>query len=519
MLAAATLVLGACSSGGSGEPPVTLTAPAGTIQLDAAAAGTPIDPRLFGTNAPAWVGPEHLADPAFRARVQQLGTTVVRMPGGSWSSSYDWLGCENDDASTCYWTWAARPTDYVDFLAATGVAGMWTVSFNGTAQEAAALVAFFNGEVGNTQSIGVDRHGRDWGTVGEWAQLRADHGHPAPQPIRLWEVGNEVFGAKAKADGDCASFGWEDVWTCDGDHYVHGDDEHDGYLAFRDAMRAVDPDIEVGAVGIGGDQGGFADFGNEVIDGTAGALDFYIVHDYGFGEDGSVADVLKRPVRAWPTTMKGVDAALAAAAPDRRVPVGVTEYNLFAFADGDDEQLMNQAVAALYVADTLGQMAERGVSMANHWNLWNGAASNGADYGMIDVDSLGRHPQYDALAIWTRFGKELLPVGNGFDAATQLSVYAGRRADGAITLLVINKTGAPVEATLQLAGLTGSAAVTADVVAAESPHATSMTVNGDADPLAVFAAAAPASLPPLTDGQGAATFEPWSITLLTITPA
>ena len=87
---------------------------------------------------PAWVGPVKLADQAFQQRIANLGTTVVRMPGGSWSSSYDWLACENGDADGCSWTWAARPSDYLGFLADTGLDGMWTVNFNSTAQSAAA---------------------------------------------------------------------------------------------------------------------------------------------------------------------------------------------------------------------------------------------------------------------------------------------------------------------------------------------------------------------------------------------
>ena len=39
---------------------------------------------------------------------------------------------------------------------------------NGTAQEAAALVAFFNGDVDDSRTIGPDRNGRDWGTVGDF---------------------------------------------------------------------------------------------------------------------------------------------------------------------------------------------------------------------------------------------------------------------------------------------------------------------------------------------------------------
>ena len=147
--------------------------------------------------------------------------------------------------SGCFFAGAARPTDFIDFMQATGVDGSWTVSINRTAQHAAAAVAFFNGDVDDQTIIGVDRNGFDWGTVGFWASVRADGGNPEPVGIELWEVGNEVYGGKPEAGGDqCADFGWEDVWTCDGTEYVLGDETHDGYLAIREAMRAVDPDID-----------------------------------------------------------------------------------------------------------------------------------------------------------------------------------------------------------------------------------------------------------------------------------
>jgi hypothetical protein len=55
---------------------------------------------------------------------------------------------------------------------------MYTINMNGTAQEAAALVAFFNGAVDDDTVIGVDVRGRDWGTVGDWATLRSQNGNP-----------------------------------------------------------------------------------------------------------------------------------------------------------------------------------------------------------------------------------------------------------------------------------------------------------------------------------------------------
>ncbi|HEU5089194.1 MAG TPA: hypothetical protein VFT99_17175, partial [Roseiflexaceae bacterium] len=64
------------------------------IVIHADGVATPIDTRLFGTNVPAWINPQRLANPAFQARTRALGTKLLRMPGGSWSNYYDWLGCE-----------------------------------------------------------------------------------------------------------------------------------------------------------------------------------------------------------------------------------------------------------------------------------------------------------------------------------------------------------------------------------------------------------------------------------------
>jgi alpha-L-arabinofuranosidase len=482
--------------------------------VSTSAVGTAFDRRLLGTNIPAWVRPEALADPTFRQQFVASGATVVRMPGGSWSSSYDWLACENGDSNGCYWTWAARPTDFLEFMRATGAEGMWTVSFNGTAQEAAAAVAFFNGAVGDPTTIGVDRNGKDWGTVGTWAQLRADHGNPDPVPVRLWEVGNEVYGAKPDAGASCPSFGWEDVWTCDGDAYVQGDGGHDGFLAFRDAMQAVDPDIAVGAVGVP-DPASWGDFGTKVIDGAGSAMDFYVVHDYAFNGEADFGEAMSRPEAVWGAAMAAIRDAFGATA---TAPVAATEYNLISAIDSDTEAQLTHVMTALYLADTIGQMTTAGVQVANQWNFANGAAENGSDYGMINLETKARYPQFYALAMWSRFGDQLLPVSSGFDATTTLSSYASSDGAGGYTVLTINKTADPVDATVRLDGATGTFDVTADVAGAESSDDASMSFNGVAEP-PVDLSSVPSMPLGTMDGSFAHTFDPFSITVLRFTPA
>jgi len=465
------------------------------------------DRRLLGTNVPAWLGSDLLASERFRRRTVALGTTVLRMPGGSWSNYYEWDRCESGDP--CPFEGAARPRDFLDHLAATGLEGMWTANVNGTAEEAAALVAYFNGAVGDERIIGVDRNGRDWGTVSDAARRRVAAGHPDPVPIFLWEVGNEVYAARGPAG--CAEWGWETVWTCDGAAYVAGDDTHDGYLAFREAMRRVDPRISVGAVGVE-EQSAWGDWGHEVIDGAGTALDFYSIHQYPYTSAVDLDTIVDQPRRTWSAIMSEWVEVTGSSGPSTAPPVAVTEYNLVAQQDGDTGRLMTRAVNALFVADSIGQMATHGVAMANQWNLANGRSDGGTDYGMIDVDTLARNPQYYGMAIWRNFGSQLLDVGGTYDE-NALGVYASLTVSGAITLVAVNRHEAPIAATITLESATGMRTATVETLVAAALGADDVTWNGSIDPSDDLAVPAPTGL-----GQVESTFRhefpPFSVSLI-----
>lgn len=434
VVAAATMVAACAGDDRSGNS---------AIVIDAADERIPFDRRLLGTNVPAWLGPELLADEEFRATAVASGVSLVRLPGGSWSNYYDWAGCEAADSDRCEFVGSARPTDFIDFMEATGLPGMWTLPPDVTAQGAAAAVAFFNGDVGDDRYLGVDRNGVDWGTVGSWAQVRVDGGHPDSLPIRLWEVGNEVYGGKPEAGGEeCASFGWEDVWTCDGAEYVAGDESHDGYLAVRAAMLEVDPEILVGAVGVG-PPGEWSNWGNEVIDGAGADLDMYAIHGYGFDRSPSGRAAIERPADMWPAMVESVRDRL-----DPSVLVAVTEYNLVSFEGNDTEQTMTKAMNALFIADSIGQLAAAGVPIANQWNLANSTTGSGTDYGMISVEDGSTFPQYDAMRVWSAARRELLPAPHG---GSQLRLYPTIDDEG-FTVIIINLSDAEVSRALQFAG-------------------------------------------------------------------
>lgn len=500
----------------------SVSSEAATIRIDTTGPLAPIDPRVLGTNLPAWLNPNRLSDPTFQSRAIASGTTVMRLPGGSWSNYYDWLACERagqgiDPAAECYWPWAARPTDFIDFLQATGHTAMYTVNQNGTAQESAALVAFFNGDVNDTRAIGVDVRGRDWGLVSDWARLRRDNGNPEPLGITLWEVGNEIYGGKSGMGKDCVAWGWEDVWTCDGIEYVNGinsgPERRDGYLKFRAAMRAVDSTILVGAVGVP-DQRAWNNWGNEVIAEAGDVMDFYSIHAYAYSSSpASDTEILAQPQSVWPDTMADIRAALDEHAAGRRVPIAVTEYNLFAMQEQDTDHLMDRAVNALFIADTIGQMMTYGVAMANQWDFAHGEGDAPTGYGLIRTDTFAFSPTYFVFPLWSRFGATMLPVTSSLPADTTLSVYAGKVDATTVSLLAINKTDQPIMAEIQLDGIDSVTGGSIDILQAESLESRDVTFNGVSAPADDLSDALPTTLANLGNPLSY-TFAPYTITLL-----
>jgi alpha-L-arabinofuranosidase len=490
------------------------------LVINTAGARTPIDPRVFGTNIPAWLGAQQLTNPSFLARARNSGMSVVRLPGGSWSNSYDWLACEQGEAG-CNWPWAARPSDFIAMVEAVGAEVMWTVSPNTTSLQAAALVAFFNGDVDDDRPLGIDVRGRDWLTVGHWAQLRRESGHPEPLKVMLWEFGNEIYAAAPPATGDCVEWGWEHAWTCDGTTYVEGSgqgqERYEGYLEFRQAMSAVDPTIVLGAVGVA-DPNSWSRWGDKVIAAAGQDLDLYIVHYYAYDNPPAQAvQALAQPQRIWQAMVSDIHESMDRSESGRRAPIAVTEYNLISVLEQDTDQLMNRAVNALFLADTLGQMIESGIGIANHWNFMNGEAQNGASYGMLHSESFAPWPHYYVFPLWRRVGEALIPLTSSLDDEEELSAYAGVTPQGSYTVLAINKTDRSITSDIVLEGV-ATFNMRVDQLRAESLEDTSITVNGlPAEPERLFTT--PAEEHQNVSGSFDHAFPPYSITLIEMTPA
>lgn len=431
-----------------------------------------ISRSAFGTNAIWWS--ENLQQNAdVIARLRAAGIKTIRFPGGSEADKYHWQIYEPGDASNA---WATNTTDFIQFVQAVGAEPMITANFGtGSAQEAAAWVRFTNVE-------------HNW-------------------DVTYWEVGNEIYGD------------WEQSWTHDPTAYTLGDATHDGFLAFCQAMKAVDPTIKVGAVGAPY-QGQYNNWGATVLNLAGDCMDFYTFPYYPLNPGVRSYDrLLGDPIVSWTDMGRDVAAMLAQYGPAHRaIQVAVSEYNSYT---SEPEDLAVQTVNMLFLADTLGQILEQGFPLANQWNIMQGASAHGGDYGfLLRGTGLYRQPSYYAPALWQYAGDLRLDSTLNRDACTEMTAYASRAAaSGAVSILAINKTGVEQTGSVSLDSVQiANASLVARVAQGADLTTEVVTYNGVTDPPVDLEQVAPQ----ITHGIAQTfsyVFPPYSVTALKIVAA
>lgn len=118
--------------------------------------------------------------------LRELGTSVVRWPGGCFVSAYHWVdGIGPNRAPVFDKAWrvdepntfgTAEFVEWCDLVGATPY--ICTNAGTGTAEEMADWLEYCNSD-----------------GSGQWARRRRDHGHDAPFRVPLWSIGNENYGS------------------------------------------------------------------------------------------------------------------------------------------------------------------------------------------------------------------------------------------------------------------------------------------------------------------------------------
>ena len=170
-------------------------------------AGLPLrtaDARWFGLNAAVW---DNFYDtPTTISLLNELGTRLFRLPGGSLSDEYHWASQRHDEQQ---WPWATSLASFIHVItnASVNAQAIVTVNYGTGTPGSGRLGGVCNAATTNTLSLGVDAMGTNWQTAGYWAALRAaaplgtDDGknflrlsRTAPLGFKYWEIGNECYG-------------------------------------------------------------------------------------------------------------------------------------------------------------------------------------------------------------------------------------------------------------------------------------------------------------------------------------
>lgn len=182
------------------------------------------------------------------AAVAELGVPVLRWPGGNFTSAYWWrdgTGPRDQRPRRLELAWGSEETNRFgtpEFLAWAREVGAETYLAHScrSVDDAVRWVEYTN-------------HGGDT----EMTRLRADDGHPDPQRVRYWGLGNEVYGP------------WQMGHRPVG-RYVEDAVEHARF------MRQVDPTLSFVAVGHDDER-----WTEAVVAGLGDQVDYVSLHHYG----------------------------------------------------------------------------------------------------------------------------------------------------------------------------------------------------------------------------------------------
>ena len=234
-------------------------------------------------------------------KIKQLKPAFIRWPGGNVAQDYHWMSAIGPRDQRATWTnlsWKNETEsgdfgtdEFVAFARAAGAEPSITVNVEGrgaTVEEAAAWVEYCNGPASS-----------------KYGAIRAANGHPAPFNVKLWEVGNEIWGDWVRGHSDA-------------DTYARN------YNRYAKAMRAIDPSIKLIAVGDNDMKW------NRTVLRAAGAnIDYLAIHHY-YGRrelHGDPLNLMARPLY-FERFYREVEQLLRELRLEGRVKLAINEWGL-----------------------------------------------------------------------------------------------------------------------------------------------------------------------------------------------
>ena len=454
VLASALIVTAAIPSSAAAYTQQKKNLSFGQVNINTGTSLGTIPSTALGINDAAW--DSHLLDSSIPGMLQQDGVKVMRYPGGSTSDYYHWQSNTVEICSLCGGVNASDTFDaFMGVVQAANAQAMITVNYgSGTPQEAAGWVQYANkGGPGYNGPVPTYPGGSSTG-----------HNYG----IKYWEIGNELYG-----NGTYGST-WEyDLHSLGPTTYANN------VVAFSQAMKAVDPTINIGLVLTA--PGNWPDgvtspsspqpWNDTVLPIACSSINFVVAHWYPQGPTGETdAGLLGAPENGEVTQVSSTPSIPSMVSTLRSkinqycgshasaVQIMVTETNSVSYNPGKQTVSL---VNALFMDDDYMQWLENGVVNVNWWDLHNSIQigtndssslygnTDYGDYGMLSSgDSSGGISEPPADTPFAPYyGLQMLSKlgGPGDQMITASSnqglvvVYAVKQANGKLAVLLINK--------------------------------------------------------------------------------
>jgi hypothetical protein len=404
--------------------------------------------------------------------LRAAGITVVRFPGNHGVADlYHWSTKTTTRYKGAEAGYFAPESSFPSFALFAEKLGQAVIVVNygtnfdgdggGEPAEAAAWVAYANGDASSAQSLGKDASGQDWHTVGYWATMRGqdplpvDDGfnflrieHPLPFGFKLWQIGDEVYndgyyGGDHVGNPDLhgpAPTALKDFGKLKGNPKLSPAAYADNLKLFAQAMKAVDPSIQIGAaltIPPNPDPNNHdwaPDWNKEVLKNACPSIDYVTLEwslqpllppDWKTLDESSL---LTNTYSSFSNILTPMLADYGKLCPKDHLPK-------FVFAPAGIatwEKVEHPEVRALWIADTYAMLIESG-SLNIAWNEMYGDSMLSGDrksfgpayYGFQMLHILAHAP-----------GDTLLNVSS---STSMVGAHATFRRDGFVGLMLVNK--------------------------------------------------------------------------------
>jgi hypothetical protein len=158
----------------------------------------------------------------------------------------------------------------------------------------------------------------------------------------------------------------------------------------------------------------------------------------------STIEGLRENITEWETTIPNLRKIIQETT-GRDIPIAITEVNSNSTPSSGGEAGLDSLFNAIWMGDVLGRLIRQQVEMVSYWAL----RSQGNGFGLLGQSDL--RPTYYTYLMYTHFGTELVPTEF---SESGVSIYAAKKDDGTLTLMVVNLGDDEAMRTLQLDGFT-----------------------------------------------------------------